>query len=306
MLIITDSLEYSKGFGFDNFESFSSIEDVTLHNLASSILDDNSSLYQTKSDNPFWDYFFISFYSENSQYDSLIKLAQQITLDKNILCIAGSGKNFHGFHHRKWEATKGNIHLTVHLKPNQKIENFASAFMILSAISVVQTIDEIPALKNKSNIKWVNDIMIDNAKVGGVLAHVLSQSNTVTNVILGIGLNVETSPIVQPTEFVTKSSCLNEYLSDVNKVTHQFILEILIKKIADNYQLIIEDKLKSLIDFYRDRSLVLNKEVIIKSDEFGVDNKILHNGKVIAIGDNLELYFENRQKPIINGRLVFM
>ena len=41
-----------------------------------------------------------------------------------------------------------------------------------------------------SNIKWPNDILVDGAKISGILAETGMEKNQISGVVLGLGLNV--------------------------------------------------------------------------------------------------------------------
>jgi BirA family biotin operon repressor/biotin-[acetyl-CoA-carboxylase] ligase len=162
-----------------------------------------------------WPHLLISDFSPSSQYDQLIEMARSEPrpLDR-VACIAGSGLDFHGFKGRPWTAMAGNIHLAVHLAPGLPIERFQIAFTILAAVSVVDALDEVPGLRNRSKIKWVNDILVEGAKVAGILAYTQTRATTVASAVLGIGLNVETTPSVDPTPFVPAAASLRDFLPE--------------------------------------------------------------------------------------------
>ncbi|MFC2131075.1 biotin--[acetyl-CoA-carboxylase] ligase [Bacteroidota bacterium] len=255
-----------------------------------------------KKSNNLWKYLFLVEHTEESQYDALIHLAQNSNLPDGIICIAGSGKKFHGFHSRKWVSLPGNIHLSAYLKPQQKIKNFGVGFLILSAVSVVMAIDEIEGLKGKASIKWVNDILIDKAKVCGVLAHTLAQGKEVTDAILGIGLNVESKPDVEPTLFVPVSACLNDFTN--KHVNEKYVFKKLVCHLAENYKLFLKGHYKELLDFYRNRCSIIGRKVSVSTDERDGTSKEFHTGTITGIGEGLELRFDNLDKPITRGRLV--
>ena len=304
MNIITDNIEFTSKSGFGKTEDFALLKENSVLEITDTIFEKSKRLFSKTADIGQWSYLFVSEFSEKSQYDSIINLSQKINIPDKILCIAGSGKNFHGFHKRKWEALQGNIHLTVYFKPNKKIERLTTGFLILSAVSVVQAIDDIPQLKNKAQIKWVNDILIGNSKVSGVLAHSLTQGETVKGAILGIGINVETKPVVEATPFVPESACLNEFLNAQNKIEQFNIFYKLLNHLEKNYNLLLEGKYTSLLDIYKKRSMIINRNVAVISDSSDEKNDLICEGKVIDIGNNLELYFENEDKPIASGRLI--
>ncbi len=225
-------------------------------------------------------------------------------LPHGILCLAGSGKKFHGFKNRAWISMPGNIHLSVFFAPGKQIRNFSSGFMILAAVSVLQTLDTIPTLQKKSMIKWVNDIFIEDAKVCRVIAHTLTQGKIVSGVVLGIGLNVEVSPVVEPTVFVPKISSLQDIVPNEIKIDSKTIYAQLIKNLQKNYSVLISGNYNKLIEFYKLRSLVIGKDVKILTDNLKTKSEIIASGRVVSIGENLELFFENRSTPVTKGRLV--
>lgn len=284
---------YNCNVGFQNPEIRDLLTEIfTVDDIFTAEISINSKL---------WKYAFIVDSAEKSQYDLLINLAQEITLPDGILCFADSGKNFHGFHSRSWSAERGNIHLSAFLKPNKDILNFASGFLVLSANSVIQSIDMIPELKDKALVKWVNDIIIDNAKISGVLAHTHAQGNKIKDVVLGIGVNVLNKPQIEPTQFVPKVCCLNEF-AEFKDYDFAIFIDNLINNISENYHNIIDNNHKQLVDYYIKCSMVIGKQVSIWSDMPDRKEKIF-TGIVERIGENLELYLENNSKPITSGRL---
>ena len=59
-----------------------------------------------------------------------------------------------------------------------------------------------------------------------------------------------------------------------------------------------------LIDRYRERSVVVGKEVRVCVDDASSPSKTIAEGKVQNIGDNLELYLAGRDAPVTRGRLI--
>lgn len=243
--------------------------------------------------------------ARRSQYDTLIELAREnIALPDMTLCLAGEGRKFHGFKGRSWASPPGNIYLSVHFAPNRPIENFAVGFMTLAAVAVVQAIDRVNALRGRAGIKWVNDILIDGAKVCGVLAHCLTEGDLVTNAVLGIGLNVCTTPAVEPTEFVPLVSSLRDLASDSEAVTQATMLQHLIGALAGGYHVLLEDGCGSLLRFYRERSLVVGRDVAVLSDKATDNSTLIAEGRVTDIGDSLELHLKGLDEPVFSGRLI--
>ena len=83
---------------------------------------------------------------------------------------------------RVWQSSNKNLEFSILLKPS-----FAdiSTLSLLFGLAVSQTIDKYI----KSEIKWPNDIIVNDKKICGMLAEAIS-SKKVDAYIMGIGLNI--------------------------------------------------------------------------------------------------------------------
>jgi BirA family biotin operon repressor/biotin-[acetyl-CoA-carboxylase] ligase len=242
-----------------------------------------------------------------SHYDLLIDLCRKdVELPDRILCLAGSGEQFHGQRDRSWTAVEGNIHLTVFLAPKQPIPQFGTGFSILSAVSLVETIDRIPGLEGRAGIKWVNDILIDGAKVAGFLAFTQSREKTVEKVVLGIGLNVETVPQVAGDFFVPRAAALSNFISSLAECHQALVLQHLLERLEKNYGRLLKGGYLKLLEIYKKRSLIIGRKVVVMSDPVHGKEKEIARGRVKDIGQNLELFLENKNEPVTNGRLIII
>ena len=192
------------------------------------------------------------------------------------------------------------------IRPERKIRHFSAAFLVLPAISVLQTIDNFPGLLNKSGVKWVNDILIGDEKVAGVIAHSHLQGEKVVSVAIGIGLNVESAPDNVSDSFVKSAGYLNDYLADEERLDVGSVFRMLIRKLADNYMSVLEGQYQRLLEVYIKRSIILEKRDKVMTDSLTADEREIIDGKVYRIGNDLELYFENRSEPVTNGRLMLL
>ncbi|MFH2037478.1 MAG: hypothetical protein ABIJ45_13835 [Candidatus Zixiibacteriota bacterium] len=259
-----------------------------------------------KDNRSIWQYLFLVKHASRSHYDILTDLCQKnADLPDGILCMADSGDKFHGFKNRAWVSTGGNIHLVAYLKPNRVIRH-GVGFMVLSAVSAIQAIESVKGLNSQVGLKWVNDILIEGAKVGGVLAYSQSEGDIITGAVLGLGMNVETCPKVEPNIFVPKAACLRDFAKDSRQITRQAVWQKLVQKITHNYQLLCGNKYSILLDFYCSKSIVIGKRVEIHPDSLDAKTDEIVTGVVEQIGDSLELYLKNKKDSINKGRLVII
>jgi biotin-[acetyl-CoA-carboxylase] ligase BirA-like protein len=250
-------------------------------------------------------HLFLSEFSRHSQYDQLIDLARrEAGLPDRIALLAGSGFGFHGFKGRSWAAAPGNLHLAVHLAPGRGIDRFEVAFTILAALSVVEGLSQIAGLEVEARIKWVNDILLEDRKVGGVLAYSQSQGQTVTSAVLGIGVNLETTPEVDATPFVPSVGSVRDFLPHAGEDMRAAALESLLRALDSNYQVLLENGVSPLLERYREHSMAIGEEVTVCTDSPDQTLQIIAQGRFAGLGDNLELYLEGKSDPLTGGRLI--
>jgi BirA family biotin operon repressor/biotin-[acetyl-CoA-carboxylase] ligase len=252
-----------------------------------------------------WTHALIVKCAPSSHFDHLVELSQKdIVLPDGTLCLARSGRKFHGQRHRPWTALEGNLHLALYLSPHRVIKRFHSGFPILAAVSLIDALDAVAPLKGRAKIKWVNDILIDGAKIAGFLVHTQSMENSVLSTILGIGLNVQKTPKIKTDPFVPKVSSLRHFVQDDSVLTQEKVLSELLRSLDKNYQLLLDGHYETLLNRYRERSLVIGHRVRVLSDSPSQKSQEIASGTVIAISENLELIIKGHPKPVTSGRLI--
>ncbi len=90
---------------------------------------------------------------------------------------------------RSWHSVPGEgLYLSVLLRP--EIE--ANEIPLLSFIAAIAVAETIQPLLEKTiiDIKWPNDVLVNERKISGVLIESASVNNTAPRVIVGIGVNV--------------------------------------------------------------------------------------------------------------------
>ena len=308
MLVYTDNTDYADSV-LDEKPNWRKTRQQGLNKniqpLAAELIRNNA-FYRGEINRPGnWKHLFVLEFTPVSQYDILIRVSRsEAELPDGILCLAGSGENFHGYKNRPWISLPGNIHLSAYLSPNQQVEHFTSGFIILSAVSVIQTIDSIKGLTGRASVKWVNDIVIDSKKICGVLANIKTMGNIITGAVLGIGLNVEITPQIPPGRFNPSVASLFDFVTEKNYCSQKIILDRLINTLDDNYQRLLNNKYSNLLNIYQERSFVIGKRVRVFSDTPTEQSEEISQGKVTGLGDNLELLIEGMDHPITAGRIV--
>jgi BirA family biotin operon repressor/biotin-[acetyl-CoA-carboxylase] ligase len=309
MVVFTDSIDYAEmavGKAAVDWQTPASMVTPKLEPLLQAIYGDRAIRESKLETESRWNYMFLVESATVSHYDLLIDSGRRgVKLPDKVLCLAGSGERFHGFKERAWSAPLGNIYMAVHFAPNQAVERSGTSFTVLAAVSVLDAIDSVPGLAEVTGVKWVNDILVGGAKVAGVLAYTQSEAAAITGVVLGIGLNVETTPSVEPTTFVPRVGSLRELAPRPELCNLQDIVTRLTDSLSNNYEELLKGRYRSLLERYRERSLVIGREITLCSEHSGTGSDVLAVGRVTGLSDDLELIMEGHQLPFSSGRLIF-
>ena len=132
------------------------------------------------------------FKSVTSTNDVAIKLIRQ----KKIICgciYADSQSRGRGTNGKFWVSKKGNLFTSLFFPLEKKHPTF-SQFSIINPVLISNVIKKITKT-NKINLKFPNDIFLNGRKICGILQEVVSLKG-INFLIIGIGLNIESNPII--------------------------------------------------------------------------------------------------------------
>ena len=139
---------------------------------------------------------------------------------------------------KKWISQKGNLFISIFFEINEKRINFKQ-FAILNAYLIKKIIAKYS--KKKIDIKWPNDLLINNKKVCGILQEVIFYKKK-QFLIIGIGINTNVSPLSNK----LRSTSLKEMTK--KKINNNLIINEIKKK----YQRLLQDiKRYSFFDLKR-------------------------------------------------------
>jgi BirA family biotin operon repressor/biotin-[acetyl-CoA-carboxylase] ligase len=257
----------------------------------------------------FWSRVLVVAEARASQFDALREaLAAGLSPRGPLACLALSGHGFHGQRGRPWQAAPGNLHLCAALPSPGLAAREAGALPMLPAVALVDAVRAMTGAALRPGIRWVNDVLLDGSKVGGVLTASQTQGDAVTAVVVGIGLNVAIAPSVPPTPFVPSVGSLALAGSPLTwQDAWPAVLDALGRRLVETAR----HGPASLLQAYRDASLVVGREVCVFEDAeppaegSGGPPRLLRRGLVRAIRDDLSLLLEGQDEPVTRGRLAF-
>lgn len=212
--------------------------------------------------------------SESTQLDA----KNNMEFDKQShLYLAPSQKKAKGRFGRLFFASKqGGIYMSLHLKPNVPFEEI-KPYTLMVASSIVKAISRLTGIE--TDIKWVNDIYYNGKKIAGILTEAISSVETglITDVIIGVGINFYITDF--PKAISQKAGSL--FSSQPTITRNELIAEI--------WKLFLTIPEKDLVKVYKEKSLVLNKQVTFSENDIefsGLAIDITNQGHLLVKLDN--------------------
>ena len=184
------------------------------------------------------------------------------------------------------------IYLSIVLKPSMNL-NDTSFITTLTAVAVCDTIESVTS--KKADIKWVNDVFVDNKKVCGILTEAsLNAKNEVEFVILGIGINV-----YKPKEdFPSDISEIAGYIFENEK---ENLKNILCAKILERVWFYYKNfEKREFISKYKERNLATGKNITV------IKNGQETDAYCLGLDDNLHLkvkYKNGQEETLSSGEI---
>ena len=175
------------------------------------------------------------------------------------------------------------VYFSLALNPLVPLQNAVTATTAAS-VAVCKAIEK--TTNKKPKIKWVNDVYLDGKKICGILTEAITnfEEGIVNNVIIGIGININTFDFPDDVE---NAGCLGEKIDR----------SLLIAEVCNELVNIANGDIKSFIDYYRSHSLVIGEKI-----------KFIKNGEVtpataIAIDETggLEVELENGERTVLRS-----
>lgn len=170
-----------------------------------------------------------------------------------------SGK---GQYSRSWVSREGGLYMSIIVcskaDENLNLITFAAGLACIDALKKITD--------TSFSLKWVNDIIYDGKKLGGILTQSVTRGN-ISTIVCGIGLNLNSR--------VSDIEDENNKAISVFEITgKQTDIDILIKVLCESFEHYFDEFQKNpqeIIDEWQKNSNILNKKVFFEAN--GINKK---------------------------------
>lgn len=209
----------------------------------------------------------IKYFDITDSTNNQAKLAAENNAEDGTLFVAECQTGGRGRRGRTWESPAGSgIWMSLLLRPSISPES-ASMLTLVLAIAMVEAIRKVVP-EVSCDIKWPNDIVVNGKKISGTLTEMSAEMDSIHYVVIGIGINVNTTDFDES----IKDMATSLYLETERKVKRSDIIAAFSKSFKKYYEEFLKtEDLSNLIEKYNEllintgrkvKAIYANKELV--------------------------------------------
>ncbi len=198
---------------------------------------------------------------------------------------------------KTWESPLGGVWLSIILNPN--VDHTKLPLITLATgVAVAKTLEKIGV--ENPEIKWPNDIIINDKKVCGILTEAVTKFNTIENVIIGVGIDANLNLGDFPEELQNGTTTLKEELG--REGSENLLIKIFLEEFEKITELFNHEGYEDILKEWRKRSYTIGKIVEVR-EPFN----IYYDAYVLGIGKEGALVVEKIDgtlEKVISGECI--
>jgi BirA family biotin operon repressor/biotin-[acetyl-CoA-carboxylase] ligase len=188
---------------------------------------------------------------------------------EGVVVIAESQTAGRGRLGRRWSSPAGRgLLFSVLLRPTLPMSD-VHLLTLVAGCAAAQAIESMTGVP--TGIKWPNDLMLGDRKVGGVLMEIAGHQDAVDWVIAGIGINVNTELGELPATLSRSAGSLKS--ASGAAVDRSELLARILLMLDAEYAAAMSSGFARALDGFRDRDYLLGRSVSVQTRDGGVPGR---------------------------------
>ena len=236
-------------------------------------------------------------YKEVKSTNTVAKFLSMHNAANGTVVISEKQTDAKGRSGKSWESPLGGVWLSIILKPNVDQSKFP-LITLATGVAVAKTLEKVGV--ENPEIKWPNDIIINDKKVCGILTEAVAKFNVVENVIIGVGIDANLNVSQFPEELQSGTTTLKEELK--REGNENTLIRIFLEEFEKISELFNHEGYEEILKEWRKRSYSIGKIVEVR-EPF---NKY-YDGYVVGINKEGALIVEKidgTYKKVISGECI--
>lgn len=172
---------------------------------------------------------------------------------------------------RQWVSpSDSGIYASFLLKPEaNSLQNLATITLAVG-VAVARAIRTTAGIE--IGLKWVNDLVVDGKKLGGILCE-MPASPAGKSLIIGIGINVRFQEKDLPDDLKNRMVWLEKITSQ--PVDPNLVVAEIANQLEAIYDELLQGRAKNIMDEWREHSITLGKEIVASAGERTIQGKAI-------------------------------
>lgn len=196
--------------------------------------------------------------------DSTQKMAHMLSHEgvvEGTVVIAEEQTGGRGRMDRVWHSPKSTgVWMSLILRPKIPLQR-APQLTLLTAVAIVQAIQEITSLTPQ--IKWPNDILIEQQKVTGILTELQADADRIISVIIGMGLNVNQTVDDFPPELREIATSLR--VKEGKEIDRAELIKVIFHKFETLYSIFLEKGFYPIKLLWESYAISIGKDITART-----------------------------------------
>ncbi|MBS0185996.1 MAG: biotin--[acetyl-CoA-carboxylase] ligase [Proteobacteria bacterium] len=187
---------------------------------------------------------------------------KSMTSSSPYVCLAERQTNGKGRFGRPWHSPFGqNIYLSL-LYHFQKDISELSGLSLMISLSIIKTLNQLFKKTIVFQLKWPNDIVVNQKKLGGVLIEMQAESYGLSTAVIGIGLNVN---MIEKDALPFECASLRDFHK--TSIDRNEICQILLKNLFEDLRVFQEQGFDAFQKSWPLFDALYNKSITLKIGE---------------------------------------
>ena len=199
-------------------------------------------------------------YNEVSSTNTLAKFLAMNDVENGSVVISEKQTGARGRSGKAWESPIGGVWLSVILHPHVDYSKLP-LITLATGVAVAKALERIGV--KDAEIKWPNDIMIHDKKVCGILTEAVTQFNTIENIIIGVGIDVNMDIKNFPDELQEGTTTIADELGE--KADENTLIRVFLEEFEKIGEVFLEDGIEDILKEWRKRSYTIGKIVEVRA-----------------------------------------
>ena len=240
-------------------------------------------------------------YQQVGSTNAVARAAAQAGEPEGLLITADEQTAGRGRRGHRWDAAPGtSLLLSLLLRPTWLPAEAAFTITMLAGVALCEAVEAVaPALT--ARLKWPNDLLVPTVadstrplrKAAGILCELNVKGDQIAYVILGIGINIDASPVgtVDGRDLALSATSLQA--ASGQAIERQQFCEQLLEQLDTHYTALRRGQREALFTAWRARLTSLGQEVTVTTNAepiTGFVEDVNHNGALVLrvpVGETL-------------------